>query len=110
MTALLIALGAAAGAPLRHLCSQALDERWPWGTLVVNAVGSGFAGFFAALSLSDHGWAFAITGFCGALTSYSAFTVQAVDRGPFLGGAYAALTAASALVLCVAGFTVGSHL
>ena len=110
MTALLVALGAAIGAPLRYLCSQALDERWPIGTLVVNSAGSGLAGVFAALSLSDHVWAFAVTGFCGALTSYSAFAVQAVDRGPRLGGAYAAITAAAALVLCAAGFALGSSL
>lgn len=110
MTALLVALGAAIGAPLRYLWSQALDDRWPLGTLAVNTVGSALAGLFAALSLSDHTWAFAMTGFCGALTSYSAFVVQAVDRGPRLGGAYAAVTAVSSIALCVVGFALGSAL
>lgn len=110
MTALLVALGAALGAPLRYLCSQALDERWPIGTLAVNAAGSGLAGVFAALSLSDHAWAFALTGFCAALTSYSAFIVQAVDLGPRGGTAYAVLTAVASLALCAAGFVLGSSL
>ena len=110
MTALLVAVGAALGAPLRYLCSQAFDERWPFGTLAVNAAGSGLAGLFAALSLSDHVWAFAFTGFCGALTSYSTFMVQAVELGPRVGTAYAATTAVAALVLCAAGFVLGSTL
>jgi CrcB protein len=110
VTALLVALGAATGAPLRYLCSAVLDGRWPWGTLVVNAVGSGLAGMFAGLALGDHTWAFAFTGFCGALTSYSAFAVQAVDRGPRVGIAYAAVTAAAALSLCAAGFALDTSM
>ena len=110
MTALLVALGAAVGAPLRYLWSLALDDRWPVGTLLVNVVGSGLVGLFAALSFSDHAWAFAMTGFCGALTSYSAFVVQAVDRGPRLGTAYAAVTAFASIALCVLGFALGTRL
>ncbi len=110
MTALLVALGAAVGAPLRYLWSQALDDRWPLGTLLVNVVGSGLAGMFAALSFGDHAWAFAMTGFCGALTSYSAFVVQAVDRGPRLGSAYAAATAVASIALCFVGFALGAAL
>ena len=40
MTALLVAAGAALGAPLRFVAGQWLDERLPWGTLLVNVVGS----------------------------------------------------------------------
>lgn len=108
--ALLVALGAGIGAPLRYLWSQALDDRWPIGTLAVNVVGSGLAGLFAALSLSEGGWAFAVTGFCGALTTYSAFVVQSVDRGPRLGGAYAVITAIASITLCFVGFTFGAAL
>ena len=110
MTALLVALGAAIGAPLRYLWALGLDDRWPLGTLLVNVVGSGLAGVFAALSLGDHAWALAMTGFCGALTSYSAFVVQAVDRGPRLGGAYAAVTAVGSIAMCFLGFALGSSL
>lgn len=110
MSALLVALGAAFGAPLRYAVAHALDGRWPLGTLLVNLVGSGLAGLFAALSFSDQAWAFAVTGFCGALTSYSAFVVQAVDRGPRLGTAYAAVTVIASIALCVLGFALGTHL
>ena len=40
MTALLVALGAAVGAPLRFLAGRLLDRRLHWGTLAVNLVGS----------------------------------------------------------------------
>ena len=70
MTALLVAVGAAVGAPLRHLLGLALDGAFPTGTLLVNVLGSGLFGVFAALSLGDAAWALAGTGFCGAFTSY----------------------------------------
>lgn len=107
MTALLVALGAAAGAPLRYALAHTLDARWPVGTLAVNTVGSGLIGLFAALSLGGDAWALLATGFCGGLTSYSAFAVQAVERGPRLGAAYAAATVLLALAACAAGFGVG---
>ena len=80
MTALLVALGAAVGAPLRYAWAHTLDDRWPVGTLLVNTVGSGLVGFFAALSLGEAAWALLATGLCGGLTSFSAFAVQSVER------------------------------
>ncbi len=79
MTALLVALGAAVGAPLRYVLAQALDGRFPTGLLVVNVLGSGLFGAFAALSLDDAGWALLGTGFCGGFTSFSTFAVQSVE-------------------------------
>ena len=44
MTAVLVMLGAAVGAPLRYLTDRAIQARtpgsFPWGTLTVNVVGS----------------------------------------------------------------------
>ena len=50
MTALLVALGAAVGAPLRYVLTR-LDGVFPAGMLAVNVLGSGLFGVFAALSL-----------------------------------------------------------
>ena len=50
--ALLVALGAAAGAPLRYVVAR-LDGYVPSGMLAVNTVGSGLFGLFAALSLGE---------------------------------------------------------
>ena len=110
MTALLVALGAAVGTPLRYALSHLLDDRWPFGTLLVNVVGSLLIGGFAALALDGQGWALLATGFCGGLTSFSAFAVQSVERGPRLGAAYATATAVLTLAACALGFALGSAL
>ena len=109
MSALLVALGAAVGAPLRYALAHTLDDdRWPWGTLLVNSLGSLLIGFFASLSLGGQAWALLATGFCGGLTSFSAFAVQSVDRGPRLGATYACATVVLAMSACALGFGLGT--
>lgn len=75
MTALLVALGAAAGASARF----AVAVRLPGlrATLVVNVVGSALLGLLAHPSASTY--ALLGTGFCGAFTTYSAFAVEVVE-------------------------------
>ena len=107
MTVLLVALGAAAGALLRYAAAQLLDGRHPHGTLLVNVVGSGLLGLFSGLAVGDHAWAFLGIGFCGALTTYSAFAVQMVRLGWRRGALYVTLTVPAALVACALGFVVG---
>ena len=106
MTALLVALGAAVGAPLRFLVSSRLDGRWHRGTFVVNVAGSFLLGNFSALALSGHALALLGTGFCGGLTTYSSFAVQTHGLGPRRGAAYAAATIAVALGACAVGFWI----
>ena len=110
LTALLVALGAALGGMLRHALSVALDGRWPAGTLLVNVVGSGLLGVTAALGLGGATWALVGTGFCGALTTFSSFAVQAVDRPPREGAAYVVATVAGSVGLCAAGWCLGTAL
>ena len=110
MTALLVALGAAVGAPLRYAVAHTLDDRWPSGTLLVNSLGSLLIGFFASLALGGQAWALLATGFCGGLTSFSAFAVQSVERGPRLGATYAVATLVLALSSCALGFALGTGL
>ena len=106
MTMLLVALGAMVGAPIRFVAAHLLDARWPHGTLAVNVTGSALVGAFAAAGLSGDSWALLATGFCGALTSYSSFCVQAVERGPRLGGWYVVATAVCSLAACAVGYVV----
>jgi len=76
----------AVGACLRFLVDLAVNERFdgvlPWGTLVVNASGSLVLGLVTGLAL-HHGLPTTATivlgtGFCGAYTTFSTFTLETV--------------------------------
>jgi CrcB protein len=108
MTALLVALGAAAGAPARYLAGHYLDGRHHVGTFGVNVLGSFLLGWFVGLGLSESGLALLGVGFCGAFTTYSAFAVQTHDLGPRRGIAYAVATLALSLGAAAGGFALGS--
>src|SRR5215212_2715586 len=103
MTWVYVALGAAVGAPLRLLASQLLDGRLPWGTVLVNVTGSFVLGIVAGLQLSPDLVALLGVGFCGALTTYSAFAVQTHDRGRLLGLVNVLLTVPPALAAAAVG-------
>ena len=108
MTPLLVALGAAIGAPLRFAMATALDEeRFPTGTLLVNVVGSFLLGLFVGGGATGSWLAFLGTGFCGGFTTYSAFAVQTHRLPAARGTAYAVLTIGLALAACAIGFAVG---
>ena len=109
MTGLLVALGAAVGSPLRYLVAQRWDGRFPRGTLAVNVLGSLLLGLLAALSLSGDLVALLGTGFCGGFTTYSAFAVQAHDRGARRGASYVLVTTALAVGACALGFWLGAQ-
>lgn len=82
---LLVALGGALGSVLRYL-TGVLAARWfgvefPWGTLMVNLVGSFLIGLVNelagdALTLSPQARLFLATGVMGGLTTYSAFSYE----------------------------------
>jgi CrcB protein len=101
MTVVLIALGAALGAPLRYLTDRAVQARhdsvFPWGTLTVNVTGSFVLGLLVAWPAGGGVMDFAGTGFCGALSTYSTFGYETVKLAE--GGArFSALLNAAASV------------
>lgn len=98
MTLLLVAFGAALGAPLRYAVDRIVQARhatgFPWGTFTVNAAGSLVLGLTLGLTASPAAIALVGTGFCGALTTYSTFgyeTVQLAAGGSRLFAAFNAL-------------------
>jgi CrcB protein len=118
VTVLLVALGAAVGAPLRYLLDRTVQSRhdsaFPWGTLTVNVVGCLVLGVLVGLPVPAPLAALLGTGFCGALTTYSTFgyeTLRLLQNRTYtlavlnvvvslvagLGAAYLGITAAAAL-------------
>jgi CrcB protein len=110
VTPLLVALGAALGAAARFWVAHHLDARTPWGTLLVNVSGSLVLGTLVGAGVTADAMALLGTGFCGGLTTYSAFSVQTRDqargRGPTAGAAYSGATIVLALAACGLGFWV----
>jgi len=108
VTPLLVALGAAIGAPLRFLIASRLDsERFPVGTLVVNVAGSFLLGLLVTAGSGGHWLELLGTGFCGGFTTYSAFAVQTHRLPPRRGAAYAVATIGISLAACALGAVIG---
>ena len=82
MTALLVVLGAVAGAPLRYVTDRLMngrhDSKFPWGTFTVNVAGSALLGLLVAIPVSGSAQVLLETGFCGTLTTYSTFSYETV--------------------------------
>jgi CrcB protein len=114
VTPLLVAVGAAVGAALRFWVAGHLDARWPTGTQLVNVAGSFVLGLLFGAGVSADGLALLGTGFCGGLTTYSAFAVQTRDQtrdwgrlGVARGATYAVTTIVLALGACALGDVAG---
>lgn len=117
MTAVLVAVGAAVGAPLRYLVDRWLRARHrqlPWGTLLVNVAGSLLAGAVAA-AVVERGAAdwllpLVVIGFCGALTTFSTFAYETwilvEDGTPGRALLNVAVSVALALAGCAGGWAV----
>lgn len=83
---LLIALGSAFGGVARHWVSGVVaarvGETFPWGTLVVNVVGSALIGVLAAfadsarIGLPTEARQFLMVGVLGGFTTFSSFSLQ----------------------------------
>jgi len=114
-----IALGGATGACLRYFLSQLMlqwfGKGFPFGTLLVNIVGSFFLGFL--YSLLEHGqleaalWRTTIgIGFLGALTTFSTFSVDTLmlfQQGLWL---KAALNVTLNILCCLFAAWLGTQL
>lgn len=113
-----IALGGALGSVLRFWCSlavaRAVGETFPWGTLLVNIVGSFLIGLVAVttgpdgrLLISSTSRQFIMVGIFGGYTTFSSFSLQtlnlALDGEWVLAGANILLS----VVLCLLGVWLG---
>lgn len=95
MTVLVVLLAGAVGAWARYEVAGWVQARtfptWPWGTAVVNLTGTALlAGIIAANQAGLAGpqlVTVAGTGFCGGLTTFSTWMVEAVRSGQQAGRA-----------------------
>lgn len=85
---LLIATGGAVGSVARYWMANAIDGRhttgFPWGTVLVNILGSFVIGAAAALVLgrglwTDNARLFVMVGICGGFTTFSSFSLQTLS-------------------------------
>jgi fluoride exporter len=85
-----VAVGGAMGSVARFWLASAMTvltgPRFPWGTLLINVLGSFVIGLVAGLTLVPVRVAmqpdiriFLMTGVCGGFTTFSAFSLQTLD-------------------------------
>jgi CrcB protein len=112
MTVLLVFLGGTIGAPARYLIDRYVQRRhesvFPWGTLTVNVIGCLILGVLTGAmgSLPASTVAFAGTGVCGALTTFSTFgfeTTRLLEEGSLLEAGLNALAGLGLGLLAAAG-------
>jgi fluoride exporter len=89
-TWLAVATGGALGSVARFWLAAAMTTltgpRFPWGTLLINAVGSFLIGLIAALTVTPERIGmhpdlriFLMVGVCGGFTTFSAFSLQTLE-------------------------------
>jgi fluoride exporter len=114
-TASAIAIGGVAGATLRFAVGEFFGDPddWPWAIFVVNVVGCAALGWLVAhrTHLSERMFAATAVGFCGALTTFSAFAVDlalmARDDRPGLLAGYLVASFVCGAIGFIAGHRIG---
>jgi CrcB protein len=121
MTYLWVAIGSALGGVLRFglggLVGRMVGESMPWGTLVVNVLGSFVIGLFAAATVTDGRMpaspelrTFVMVGICGGFTTFSSFSIQTLALFEDGGAARAAANILLSVLLCLLSVWLGSVL
>jgi len=116
-----VALGGALGSMARFWLAAAVASltgpQFPWGTLLINVLGSFIIGLFGALTGSRGAVSvppdiriFVMVGICGGFTTFSSFSLQTLEllqSGELVrGGAYIL----GSVVLCLLGVWIGALL
>jgi CrcB protein len=116
-----VALGGALGSVARYwlavVVARIAGESFPWGTLLINVIGSFVISYFGAMTLPDgvrpvsmEMRLFVMVGLCGGFTTFSSFSLQTVDllRSGATGRAFAYI--AASMVLCLLATALGFYL
>lgn len=114
-----IAIGSALGGMARFWCSglaaRLFGETFPWGTLIVNVVGSFIIGFFAVISGPDGRLMvgslprqFVMVGLCGGFTTFSSFSLQTLNLLQDREYLYASLNIGGSVIACLLAVWLGA--
>lgn len=109
---LVVGLGSALGGAARYACGELAralwGERFPWGTIFINILGSAIIGCFAELTAPEGRWRvgtlgrqFVMTGLCGGYTTFSGFSLETLDLWRAGRPAAAVANILVSLVLCL---------
>lgn len=117
---LLVAVGGALGSVGRQwlggVAARSLGGSFPWGTVLVNVLGSFVIGAFLAAGRHDfrlggpEAQALVMVGLCGGFTTFSAFSLQTVELLHAGRAAAALANVALSVVLCLAATAAGMAL
>lgn len=116
---LLAAAGGAIGAGARHIVNvigaRLLAPSFPWATLTINVVGSIVMGILIAVLSRRQAPAlelrtFLATGILGGFTTFSAFSLEAVQLYERGAGALAAIYVLGSVALSIGGLAAGAAL
>lgn len=116
-TCLFIVAGGAIGTLARYLISVLalpISQQLPWGTIIINILGSFIIGFFGTLTLahgrfpaSENMRLLVMVGLCGGFTTFSSFSLQTLDLLRCGAPIRAAANIFLSVTLCVGAVAVG---
>ncbi|MBV9862400.1 MAG: fluoride efflux transporter CrcB [Alphaproteobacteria bacterium] len=120
-TYLWIALGGALGSMARYwlagFVAILMGPQFPWGTILINILGSFAIGFFGTftgpagrVAVSFDTRAFVMVGLCGGFTTFSAFSLQTLELARAGHWPGAAANVLLSVVLCLVAVWAGHAL
>jgi CrcB protein len=118
ITYLWVAIGGALGSMARFGCSSLaagwFGQAFPWGTLIINVVGSFVIGFFGTLTgpdgrvmVSGDMRRFVMVGVCGGYTTFSSFSLQTLNLAQQGEYVRAGANVVGSVVLCLVAVWAG---
>ncbi|HXC30801.1 MAG TPA: fluoride efflux transporter CrcB [Stellaceae bacterium] len=117
-TYLWVAVGGALGSMARFwlaaFVAEIMGPQFPWGTILINILGSFIIGFFATFTgpggrfvASFDTRAFVMVGICGGFTTFSAFSLQTLDLARANHWAQAGANVLISVVICLLAVWAG---
>lgn len=110
------ALGSMARAWLAIMVARITGPHFPWGTILINIVGSFIIGFFGTLTANDSRFAvpadvraLVMIGICGGFTTFSSFSLQTLELATGGSMMQALGNIGLSVVLCLSAVAAGHY-